>query len=160
MNSYVLTVSFYEMYDEKDLVFWHCDINRVLDFVVIKDDMAVVTQGCNFARVLDDGDFLLSGDTMFSSSEFTMQQIYNWTRHWVDCQVVPELSVESNSFIAVLAVDRKVPNGLLHTDKAYLKHLLFDVVAEGSELFDIYDKRCHELRDLRPKSRQVREGVQ
>ena len=161
MNSYVLTVSFCETYIEKGLVFWHCEINRVLDFVVIEEEMAVVIQGCNFARILDEDSFLLSGDTTFSKSHYTIKQIYKRTHHWVDCQVLPELSVENNSFIAVLSVDTegRSMHRQLDTDKAYLKHLLFDVVAEGGELFDIYDKRSHEWEDLRPESLQAKEEV-
>ena len=158
MNSYVLTVTDCERYDEKGLLFWHCDINKVLDFVVIEDQMAVVTEGFNRAYVLQGDDFLLSGDTCFSLSDYTVERIYNCTRHFVDCAVVPQMSVKTGSFIAVFAV--KKTKSLHITDKAYLKHLLFDVKAEGSQLFHIYDKRSHELGDLRPKALQEREVVQ
>jgi hypothetical protein len=158
VNSYVLSVLLCEKHDEKDLMFWHCDISKVLDFVVEGDQMAVVTEGCNVARVLHDSYFLLRGDTKFSTSNLTIEQIYGRTHRWLDCQVLPELSVVSNSFIAVLAVD-KLTSHLMDTDKAYLKHLLFDVVAEGCELFDIYDKQSHEWIDLRPGSLRGAEEV-
>lgn len=158
MNSYVLSVNLCEKHDEKDLMFWHCSISKVLDFVVEGDQTAVVIEGCHFARVMDDSDFLLRGDTMFSTSNLTIETIYGWTHRWLDCQVLPQLSALNSDFIAVLAVD-KLTSKLLDTDKAYLKHLLFDVVAEGCELFDIYDKQSHQWEDLRPESQQGAEGV-
>ena len=151
MNNYVLSVLHYDRFDDRGLVFWHCDILKVLDFVTTENGMSVVTEGCNFARKLDRSDFLLTAETKFSQSEITIQQIYDWTHRWVDCQVLPELSVVSCSFIAVLAEDEEGWLKFSQSDlaKAYLKHLLFDVIAQGNELLEIYDKQCHMWNDLR-----------
>jgi hypothetical protein len=151
MNSYVLSVVHCDRFDDRGLVFWHCDITKVLGFVTAENGMSVVTEGCHFARTLDDTDFLLNADTTFSSSKITIQQIYDSTHRWVDCQVLPELSALSCGFIAVLKENEVGRLKFSQSDlaKGYLKHLLFDVIAEFDELLEIYDKKSHMWNDLR-----------